>query len=397
MLTILKIHVTIQNMKHFNSIYFRLMKKFIIFWFLFLLLSNFIHAGEIFSSDDTRIFFSGRIAMVTAENENGDNVLTDNSSRFRFDVHKILDEDIKIIATSEYAVMANASDGEELFKNRLGYVGVSGNFGRISLGRVWNAAYNVSSWTDFDEYYGNDTLGVYSYGNGDLKGAIRTTNSIKYENNDFYGFTIAMQYSGPLRKNTHIDVNIKNDIVIGGSTVPANDYSIGFNRNYSVAGSVIYNINKSIAVGYAYSFSDIVLKDPDVNTSFIDKYGNTTQHVVGFIYNQDRMRFASTFGYSENMVYVGYKNFSNETHFSYNYDKNPINHSIISVNTFYSVHDDFSVVDYAFITFTITKALSKDVYLYAEISQSFRKEDSIELSSINPQKEQLLLGFRFSW
>ncbi len=369
-------------------------KKTLFFCFFVFIFFNFTLAGEIFSSDDTRIFFSGRMAMVTAENVNGDKVITDNSSRFRFDVHKILDEDIKIIATSEYSVMANASNSEDLFKNRLGYVGISGDFGRISVGRVWNAAYNVASWTDFDELYGNDTLlGISNYNNTDLQGLIRTTDTIKYENNNFYGFTIAVQYSGPLKNNINIS--------LPESETPVN---LKFNRNYAVAGSIIYNVNEFIAIGYAYSSSSAERKDDATTTppteSTIDNF-SVTQHIMGFIYNNKRIRFASTIGYELDKLYfennANSDNIYNETHFSYNYDKDPINHSIISASVFYSVRDNLHDVNYFFATLAVTKALNKDVYVYVEASRSLRKEESAVSLLFTPPKNQFLLGFRFSW
>ena len=67
--------------------------------------------------------------------------------------------------TAVYRFEASVSTKDATQGGRLAYAGLSGGFGSISVGQIWNAAYNhAGAITDKSYYFGNSTTG-YRHGN----------------------------------------------------------------------------------------------------------------------------------------------------------------------------------------------------------------------------------------
>ncbi|GJL83199.1 MAG: hypothetical protein DHS20C01_28330 [marine bacterium B5-7] len=112
----------------------------------------------------------GRInTAVSYESRDGDNAdsvdIKNISSRFGVKGSEDLGNGLSAVYRYEFGVASDIADVQD--NNRLSYVGLSGSFGTVTLGRVWSAAFNsVGTIMDVSQNVGGDAYnGLYRVSN----------------------------------------------------------------------------------------------------------------------------------------------------------------------------------------------------------------------------------------
>jgi predicted porin len=133
----------------------------------------------------------GRIntAVAFIDGDEGDNVtdIRNISSRFGVKGSEDLGNGLSAIYRYEFGVASDVADVQD--NNRLSYVGLSGSFGTVTLGRVWSAFFNhVGTIMDPSQNIGGDGYA----------GPYRTSNTVSYSGG-----------SGPIAMQ--VDLNLDGD------------------------------------------------------------------------------------------------------------------------------------------------------------------------------------------
>jgi predicted porin len=98
--------------------------------------------------------------------------LMDVDSRFGFRGEHDLNDSLTALYTFEFAVDATEADIEN--NDRLSWLGLEGDFGRIKAGRMWSAWYTYLGWnTDRSQFWGG--TGYYGYPAFSFNGGMPTT------------------------------------------------------------------------------------------------------------------------------------------------------------------------------------------------------------------------------
>ncbi|GJL81547.1 MAG: hypothetical protein DHS20C01_11810 [marine bacterium B5-7] len=106
------------------------------------------------------------VSFVSRDGDNADSVDIKNiSSRFGVKGSEDLGNGLSAVYRYEFGVASDIADVQD--NNRLSYVGLSGSFGTVTLGRVWSAAFNsVGTIMDVSQNVGGDAYnGLYRVSN----------------------------------------------------------------------------------------------------------------------------------------------------------------------------------------------------------------------------------------
>ena len=144
--------------------------------------------------DGTNKFtIGGHVGMRYEHDQNrADNKLqaAGDSSRFNFQFESKLSEDVTAFARTEWGFDVTNHDNFG-FTNRLGFAGVKGNFGSISVGQQWSTFSQIANWTDTFAT-ASAAEGSYTTNAGYL-GSSRANDTIQY-NLNVDALNISAQY-----------------------------------------------------------------------------------------------------------------------------------------------------------------------------------------------------------
>lgn len=198
-------------------------------------------------SAETTLYGRVDTAVINTDNDlaNGDTWdVSTNSSRIGLKGDEDLGNGLKAIFQYEFG--ANTSEGGaygDAINNRLGYVGLTGGFGTVAIGRQWTPYYGSVDKTDIMNL--NPSAGaldgdsVDANANGHYLGLTRTGGALAYVTPDFNGF------SGKLAL-------VMNDDRIGGGTsdgVDAYNVSLDYNNGPLSVGFSYLDFDNAIAAG----------------------------------------------------------------------------------------------------------------------------------------------------
>ncbi|MEZ8146962.1 porin [Enterovibrio norvegicus] len=138
------------------------------------LLASNVSAYEVFSSDEGSVEVYGQLRAKLTKDEGKDIKLDDGSSRAGVNATYTVNEYFDVLGAIEYSLA-------DEFKNRYSYIGASGDWGKVTLGKQYLTADDL--WgVDNSYFYGGSHIveGTISGGKHD--------SSVRYifENDDFY-------------------------------------------------------------------------------------------------------------------------------------------------------------------------------------------------------------------
>lgn len=112
----------------------------------------------------------------------------------------IINNDLKVIAAVEAFLRPDAGEvgrfEDDIFFARAAYVGLSGNFGEVKIGRI-AAAHFISaiSFNPFGDSFAFSPMILMSYGGGGLYGDTGWSDSVAYTTPELGGFTSSLAYA----------------------------------------------------------------------------------------------------------------------------------------------------------------------------------------------------------
>ncbi len=120
--------------------------------------------ASVAQADNTTLYGSVRLAVQYNDDGTDSSTKVSNaSSRWGIKGSDDLGNGLKAIYQFEWQVHPNSA--AENITGRLGYVGLSGDFGTVALGRQWSPYYNVAGYNDlFNNVYYDDYMGVFRLG-----------------------------------------------------------------------------------------------------------------------------------------------------------------------------------------------------------------------------------------
>jgi predicted porin len=153
-------------------------------------------------SADTTIYGRINTAVVHGSTGAGDEWdVEGNASRFGVKGSEDLGNGLKAIFQYEWFV--DSADGGDISGGRLAYVGLTGGFGTVALGRQWTPYYGTVDKTDIFQVVGN---------NDHYMGPFRVGNALAYVSPDFSGFSakLAVMPSDDTEDTGEDDIDIWN-------------------------------------------------------------------------------------------------------------------------------------------------------------------------------------------
>jgi len=166
--------------------------------------------------------------------------------------------------TSSGFVVFDDASNQNLFGNRLGYLGVDlGDRGRVTLGKQWGVHYDITSYTDRFHVFGADASATFNAGtDGGLMGTGRADSALIYRVDllDRVEFGLQAQFNG-LRDGEFVDgygASLQFEMLEGLKLGAAYTCAL---FNDSLKGRVIgLNGNgEYLAVGVSYESDDLTL------------------------------------------------------------------------------------------------------------------------------------------
>lgn len=208
-------------------------------------------AVALYSDEDKSVLFSAQV-QATGSRDKSENfdfdddwVMSSNETWINFDLRHDINEKIGAFAVFEwqldpfiYSTDIDGTEKSNLFENRLGYVGVTGDvFGSLTFGKQWSSTYQLLGMTDKLYVAKPDASAIYQIYDGGVNGNGRLDQGIIYQN-DYSGLSFAVQY---------------------GDEVPL---TTGLVRSDNWGGMMAYHFDFGLIMGAAYSKSTLA-SDPD--------------------------------------------------------------------------------------------------------------------------------------
>ena len=220
----------------------------------------------------------GHVGMRYKHDQNlSDNKLQSagDSSRINFQFESRLNDDVTAFARAEWGFDVTETD-DFGFTNRLGYAGVKGGFGSISVGQQWSTYSTVALWTDNFATAGGEASGMYGSW-GDYNGTARANDALQY-NLSVQGLNISAQYQvGGSQKTTHTDE---------GNTI----VDVQRTRDGAYSMALSYDLPMGLSIGGAYN-----------QTSFVESdQKDAKAYIIGAKFEQGPVYAAATFSESKN-------------------------------------------------------------------------------------------------
>ena len=198
-------------------------------------------AATVFEDDNTKFSIGGHVGMrygyESGQADQSDLTAMGDSSRFNFQFESKLNENVTAFARGEWGFDVTKHGGDFAFSNRLGFAGIKGDFGSISVGQQWSTYSTVAAWTDSFATAGGDGTAMYSSW-GDYNGTARANEALQY-NLSVDGLNISAQFqAGGSAKEVEVSVTKTRD------------------RAYSMAAS--YDLPMGLSIGGAYNQTKFV-------------------------------------------------------------------------------------------------------------------------------------------
>ncbi|MGF1749174.1 MULTISPECIES: porin [Vibrio] len=224
------------------------MKKTIIAMAVAFVASGSAVAAEVYNDGTNTVTVGGRVDMTIGKEKNsGEGAqMSTGSSRINFGFDRTINDAVAVEGFMEWQVnLINGHDQRaDVFRNRLGYVGLNDNgtgWGQLRAGKQWAAVYDVTGATDVLFISDHDAGGIYQFSDGGSSGTGRLDKGLTYQNK-WGGFKLGLQYG---MQNTISD----------SSGTGTNTQSHSLSRDSNVGGALSYEFDNGIKVGAAHTSS----------------------------------------------------------------------------------------------------------------------------------------------
>ena len=231
-------------------------------------------ALEVYNDDTTSLSIGGRIGVTT----NDDNhEMGNDSSRINFKFGHKLSSELTAVGVAEWSFNPTAKSGEDVFGNRLGYVGLEhSELGALTAGKQWSVYSDIANWgSDNLLFNGGVAIGIYDGLNGDggIHGTGRADDAIAYRNS--FG-----------------------DLHIGAQVQLKDREGSAENRIYSRKGAeqiaVSYDLPMGFSLGYTYNQTRFNKAGP---VGALNHNGETAKaHVFGVKFSHEDLYVAFNYG-----------------------------------------------------------------------------------------------------
>ncbi|AMO58570.1 hypothetical protein GZ77_18325 [Endozoicomonas montiporae] len=244
-------------------------------------------ALEVYNDDTTSLSIGGRIGVTT----NDDNKeMGNDSSRINFKFGHKLSSELTAIGVAEWSFDPTAKSGENVFGNRLGYVGLDhSELGALTAGKQWSVYSDVANWaSDNLLFNGGIAIGIYDGLNGDggIHGTGRADDAFAYRNT-FGGLNIGLQYQ--LKSSDTRTLKDADQI----------DYFQQWNRKTGASQiAVSYDLPMGLSVGYTYSQARFnKTTQGDTKPDHINHAGDSAKaHVFGVKFDHEDLYVGFNYG-----------------------------------------------------------------------------------------------------
>ncbi len=123
-----------------------------------LLFANSASAVDIYKTEKGSVDFYGQLRTEVKKNEDKDVTLNAGSSRTGVSANYALNESLKAFGKVEFG-LNYAHDGSDYsMKNRLHFIGVEGEFGKVTFGRQWTVSDDDVYGADYSYFFGGSAL-----------------------------------------------------------------------------------------------------------------------------------------------------------------------------------------------------------------------------------------------
>ena len=259
-----------------------------------------LHALTIFEDDTNSFSIGGRFDIqmatdtTTFSQNNGNYIggdVTDDfnmspiSPRFNFGFTHQVDENTVAEAFMEWKFVpdANSFNDKEPFANRLGYIGLQGDFGHVRLGKQYSVVSDVMGVTSYGYKADPDGAAPFTIGDGGALGTARMDNAIIYRAN-LGMLELGVQYA------------MEHEVTSGMENYdPNNPSDTAFiNNNYGFG--LRFHVSDEFTLGMTYSQTEIEISQNATDTFYGLNAGTHTSTMMGLSakYENDTFKIAAT-------------------------------------------------------------------------------------------------------
>lgn len=161
--------------------------------------------------------------------------LKSNASLFGVKGELDLDSGVKVFYKIEWDVDITDSSDSDNIKSRDQYLGLTGEFGSVILGRKNTGLRNLSNPVDVFNFYEADLKGLW-------KGENRLSDSLSYISPNLHGFSVELNYVAEESKES--DSSLTASVYYGDKTFKKSKWFAGVARESGVKG---YDIQRAVA------------------------------------------------------------------------------------------------------------------------------------------------------
>ncbi len=254
-------------------------------------------ALEVVNDGTNKLTIGGRIGIQT-ETKDGKTGADNDSARINFGFEHKLSETMTGFAKAEWGYKAQneytvgtdskgnpITKEEDLFSNRLGYVGLKhSQYGSVAAGKQWSVYYDISGWTDAYAIGGGEASGTYNgfTGDGGFSGTGRADDAFTYRG-EFGGLKVGAQYQ--LRGSNYNE-----------DTANIADTNGNAKRKYGYQLAASYTLDMGLSAGAAYNEASLE-GSPSTGTAQDIK---SKAAVASIKYDMNDIYVAATYGQFRN-------------------------------------------------------------------------------------------------
>ena len=228
------------------------------------LLTSQVSAVTVFDDGTNKASIGGFIGMAyhnkDSKTDSADTIAKDGDSRINFGFESKLEEGVTAYAKAEWGFWGdqrgkdNNGTDDKVFYNRLGYVGMKGDFGSLTFGKQWATYNKIASWADKMAKFSGDAIGVYDgYSVAESLGTSRADDALQY-NISMNGLNFSAQYQTGGRAADRSGLTRETDNSYAAALSYDFDFGLGLGVSHNNASFIQSNAKDATATAVAIRF-----------------------------------------------------------------------------------------------------------------------------------------------